>query len=213
MTRKYIFNCFLSVVSAAALLISATYAWLLNDEIRHYDAFRIVYGGNIGNTLQVVAGSLEVEVLYYDFSSGEYVEADGGGISIGSMVPNQVVPIKIRFGNRSGLPMKISLDMCGITADGEEILNSVFVGFGGGHGFGNSQSTDTEVPDDVFYRLGDASKNTDGGYDLRLYGSLIVPPAESGNYAELDGYFWLDRNATTELSEMSVGFGYFRIII
>lgn len=219
------------LICLALLLISVTTAWMFNIEILPYRFIKVDYTDK--NVLRISATDIVIKFLYLDETTGEYVEAPSDYfLELKDIVPNDMVQFRLRIWNTSGTSQAISLQMTDISAvrvtETEEgiieshlneqakttLFEMMYVGFKGGHGYADSTYPDIVLPEEKFICFEDsqpmATEESLGKDSLLLYRNLIVPPTGK-DYAELNGFLWLNRDATyDELADVKLKIEHFR---
>lgn len=241
MKVRKLFPAIAFAVSAVILLVSASYAWILNNKIKTYESIFVDYVDE-NNHLTITSGDIKVEFWIYDPAVGDYVYNEDGMITLNGIVPNETIRFKLLLYNNSGASRNIAINMIDIQTDDERlsdetILNDeslseeekekkllensiygkLYVGLSAGEGYRHSTYPDIVIPDEVFYLFSAdsaASRAGDGMRELNLYSRVVVPPpTKEYDHVELQGYFWLDKTADLSDSNITVTIEHLRILM
>ena len=194
------------------LVVTVSSAWILNPK-RNVGPFVILDYEDSGKeeSGKLTVSSKEVE-MQIDFQiNGKWVYFGSSNDSsfdtrpdLSNILPNTVVPFRIRFYNSSQYPVTMSLIISGIECHSVLVEKKVVYVAAVGSSEYNQYADVVSVPNYIYKSLSTAtliSSKTDGKgeqvstYDLTLYDSLQIPPTEDGKYVMLEGYFYFDAEA------------------
>lgn len=205
-----------SLISAVILLVSVTYAWILDSGYTNVRFIKVDFTGREKDSgrLDIVSAEVSVELVYQDGSGNYVVKAnDDTPLVFTGLLPNDMFPFKIRFYNQTGESQNVSLTIDGITTDTPELLQQLYVGTTGGTGYADATDANVVKPANQFLCLSEAQERSNGVFDMKLYPSLIIPPTAAGGYVEVNCFFWLNRDATIELAGKTLSITSFRILV
>lgn len=205
----------LMLISTSLLLVSITTAWILEEKQKKRRFIQVDYIGD--NSLQVMSDKLTVQFLYQTASGAFEVWDKNDPVSLEGLVPNDMIPFRIRLTNKTGAPQTVSISLINITTNNPELFKMMYVGMSGGYGYVNNRNDDVVVPEEKYICFGDQKngvrKLTQADeYVMTVYSSVVIPP--TGNECvELDGYFWLNQNADISLAGCSLTIGHILVIL
>ena len=206
MTKRIIRLWFYILVLAVTL----TSAWILTPtkNIGYY-AILDYTGVGDGGKLTVSGTDVEMQVDIQINNKWRYLGSSkdktfGARPKMTSIVPNSIVPFRIRFYNTSEhvatMRVTVSDVRCEKTLIDKQV---VYVSTIGGTEYG--QYTGMVTPPEFTYQLLNTGKHNNTtqnsnqeqieSYDLVLYENLQIPPTGDKGYVVIEGYFYFDAEA------------------
>lgn len=195
------------------LAVTLTSAWILNPTKNIGPTADLNYTGpqNGGGTLTVSGTDVEMQVDIQINNKWRYLGSSkdktfSNRPKLTSVVPNTVVPFRIRFYNTSEHVATVRVTVSGVQCD--QILTNkevVFVSTIGGTEYSQYAGSVT-APSYTYQsltsgKLVSVSENENGEqmvtYDLVLYEDLQIPPTGDRGYVVIEGYFYFDAVAMT----------------
>ena len=207
----------IAVLTLAILLlvISVSFAWMLQVDDSLIKNLLIDYTQQNGNSLVVASHDVEMSILRQvdDDTFGETQEA----LELSELIPGNAKSFRIRIKNHSQSTINLKLSIANILGDlvtertedkTGTMLDVLFISMRGGIGYiGNNL-----VVPSLYKRLNqDSTYNSlSNTYSVTLFSALEVPPTEGDGYVELNCYFYLDPDAGMEYQSKSLVIGTFR---
>lgn len=189
------------------LVVTISSAWILHPNYNKGPFAELVYSGQDGGgRLSVASQAVEMQVDFEMNGKMKYLGSSKDKISaarpkLPAIIPNMVIPFRIRFYNTSDQTVSMSLMISGITCH-KEIADSqsVYVAAVGGAEYSKYAET-VNVPGYIYVPMTSGTlvsvdeENASGTmvtYDLLLYDDLQIPPTPNRTYVVVEGYFFFD---------------------
>lgn len=191
------------------LVVMVSSAWILNPK-RNIGPFAILDYDDTedSNSGKLTVSSKEVE-MQVDFEiNGKWVPFGSSNDtsfakrpSLPAIIPNTVIPFRIRFYNSSDHVVTMSLTFSGIQC--HQILvdkQAIYVAAVGSTEY-NQYSSLVSVPGYIYNTVTsdhlvsvtkDANDQLIATYNFPVYEEIQIPPTEEGQYVMLEGYFYFD---------------------
>ncbi len=203
-TRKSI----LIIAYSILLCVTISFAWILAVEPNVVQNVNINYDDD--DQLIIAPSDIEGQIIVTN-GNGEEVQLDENfSIQSNEIIPNSVVPFKIRLRNNTELATKIDLSIVGIEVSNEKILNVVYFSATPSSGW------TTNVPLSVYKQFGDAQKGTvNDRYSMKVMEEITLRPTDTNNEQdclEFSCYLYFDgETMTNEHKNITLSLGAFRI--
>lgn len=199
-----IFNCLL-------LCCTVSLAWILSGNPEIVDALQF----DFTDSDKLVISSVNVDTTVVLLIDGQEVPLDEDfQLDPGMLVPDKMIPFRIKFNYQSAdeekTSLAIRLSLVGITASSEEFLQTVSISV--------TPVTDglsaPNGPLTIYKSFGEATISGDGEtYTLDIYGNenrLYIPHKEDGE-SVLDCYLMMSKDAGAEFQNMWLDIRAFRL--
>jgi len=192
------------------LIVTVSSAWILNPE-KNIGPFAVLdymdtpddpYSGKLTISSKEVEMQVDFEIngKWVSFGSSND-KSFANRPSLTNIVPNTVLPFRIRFYNTSDHVVSMNLIFSGIEC--HQVLvdkTAVYVAAVGSTEY-NRYSDIVNIPGYVYTPVTDehlisvkedANKQSVATYDFLLYDDLQIPPTANGAYVTIEGYFYFD---------------------
>lgn len=217
--KKKILSVTLLIVYTVAMIVTISFAWMIQDAIDTVHYVNVDYSQGSGNKLTVSPTEIDMEIWGVD-KNGELVNLKNDqALIMKDVVPNEAKMFRIRFRNRTQSVVRVNLIMDNVittpnitditpeTPTGT-LLDVVAVSIRGGTGYINKPIAFPAVYkylyDQSVYFTGS------GKYMIPLLEMLEIPPTGEDDYVELNCYIMLDGSVGNEYENKSMVIGTFR---
>ena len=190
------------------LCVTVSVAWILNMKPNVVENIIIDYDTNG----QLIIAPMEISgKVYVTNEYGKEVELDEDfSVTPNEVVPNSVIPFKIRLRNNTASALKVDVSLVGIEVNNEKILSVVYFSATPSAGW------TAEMPKSVYKQLGEATKGTlTDTYSIKAIENVTLRSTDTQNqldYMEFSCYLYFDgETMTNEYQNVNLTIGAFRI--
>lgn len=208
MDKKSLGKSIWIIAYSILLCVSVSVAWILAVKPNVVQDVKIDYDGK--GTLVIAPSDIEGEVIVTN-DDGEEVPLDENfSVKSNEVIPNGIIPFKMRLRNNTDVVTKIDISIVGIKVGKEDLLSVVY--------FSANPTTgwqENNKPLSVYKQLGDATKGSTNTYSLKVFEGVTLRPTEKSNdsdYLELSCYLYFDGEQMTNAHQnIALTLGAFRI--
>ncbi len=192
------------------LCVTVSFAWILAQKPNEVQRVDIDYSEK--GKLVIAPTDIEGSV-YVTTSEGEEIElTQDFKISSSEVLPNSVIPFKIRLKNNTDSVTRVDVSIVGIQTSRANLLDVVFFSATPSTGW-----TETNVPNSVYKQLGEANQSSSTGkYSLSVLSGISLRTTDKekeDDYLEFSCYFYFDGETMgNEHQNADLTIGAFRII-
>lgn len=197
------------LVYALILCVTVSFAWILAIEPNVVKDVLIDY--DEAGKLVIAPPNIEGEIYITDKDGNDVLLDENFEVSPNEVLPNSVIPFKLRLKNNTDAPAKVDISIVGVSTNRESILEVVFFSSTPTSGWGSN------VPPSRYIQLGDATKNEQNNtYSLMLMSDLSLRSTDKENekdYLEFSCYFYFDgETMVNEHQNANLTIGAFRVM-
>lgn len=171
-------------------------------------------------SLSVKSRNISAEVYIYDETTQDYEtthDLSQAYLSQG-LIPNKPLLMKVEFINRDTDVQKVNLELAGVECDSQALLENMYFALTSTEGY---PEYSVLTPSAVYVQF-DENKIGQSSYTIPLVENLLLPSSVSVDEDTGDEtitpitlycYFILSRLSNTNLSNLQLDIGYFRVVL